>query len=230
MTTEQPQRGDSAPRSRRPVLIGITGPIGCGKSTVARLLAELGGTVIDADVLARRATDVGRPTLAQIRDRFGEHVFQANGELDRARMAAVAFDDAGALADLERIVHPEVRQMVEQALETAAADDAPFVVIEAIRLVEGGLADRCDEVWLVECGPQTQRARLLARGAGAEDADRRITAQGADLVDRLAQELESRGEGSPRVRRLSSEGSMDATRDRMEDALAEAFESGSERD
>ena len=209
--------------SRQPLLIGLTGPIGCGKSTIARLLAELGGTVIDADVLARRATEPGQQTLPAIRERFGEDVFQPNGELDRARMAAVVFNDADALAELERIVHPEVRQMVEQALEAAGNEDAPFVVIEAIRLVEGGLADRCDEIWLIECTPTTQRARLLARGAGAADADRRIAAQGADLVDRLERELARLGEGAPRVRRISTEGSLGKSGERMEDALAAAF-------
>jgi len=143
-------------------------------------------------------------------------------------MAAVVFKDAGALADLERIVHPEVRRMVEEALEAAAQDDAPFVVIEAIRLVEGGLASRCDEVWLISCDPDTQRARLLARGAAADDADRRIYAQGADLVDRLERDLARMGVDALRVRRLSTEGSLDNVEERMEDALAAAFEGDSQ--
>ena len=99
-----------------PLLIGITGPIGCGKSTVGRMLSELGGTVIDADVLARRATDPGRSTLPQIRERFGDGVFDEEGNLDRAAMARIVFRDAEALADLERIVHPEVRVLVEEEL------------------------------------------------------------------------------------------------------------------
>jgi len=229
MTEDRRPRQDgtrSGAGPRPPLLIGITGPIGCGKSTVAGLLAELGGTVIDADVLARRATDPGRPTLVAIRDRFGVQVFLPNGELDRAGMAAVVFNDAAALADLEQIIHPEVRQMVEQELQAAADDDAPFVVIEAIKLVEGGLTSRCDEVWLIECDRPTQRARLLARGSSAEDAEGRIGAQGADLVERLAEELGMRRDGLPRVRRLSTQGTLDETRDGMEDALAAAFESG----
>src|SRR5215210_7093298 len=133
--------------ARRPLLIGLTGPIGCGKSTVARMLGDLGGYVIDADILARHATDPGRPTLPRIRERFGDAVFTAAGELDRAAMASIAFDDPRALAQLEQIIHPEVRHLVEAELRGTAAADSPFVVIEAIKLVEGGLAERCDEVW-----------------------------------------------------------------------------------
>jgi dephospho-CoA kinase len=211
--------------AHRPLLIGITGPIGCGKSTIAQMLAELGGTVIDADVLARRATDRGRPTLAQIRERFGDEVFLPDGELDRAAMAALVFDDAVALADLERIIHPEVRALVEVELDKAQSDEAPFVVIEAIKLVEGSLADRCDEVWLVECSRTMQRTRLQARGATDADIERRIAAQGEDLSERLAAELRSRFENTPRVRRLLTEGSLDEVRELTEDMLAEAFES-----
>jgi dephospho-CoA kinase len=227
--------GDSAPeaagpapdrRLRRPLLIGLTGPIGCGKSTVAGMLGELGGTVIDADVLARRATDPGRGTLAQIRGRFGDNVFGPNDEMDRAAVAAIVFDDPQALADLERIIHPEVRKMVDELLEKSATDDAPFVVIEAIKLVEGGLAARCDEVWLIECEPETQRARLAARGVPAADAERRLSAQGSGLTDRLSASLGSGDGASTRVRIVSTEGSVEQTRDRIEEALADAFDGG----
>jgi dephospho-CoA kinase len=208
-------------------MIWLTGPIGCGKSTVARILADCGGTVIDADVLARKATDRGHATLLQIRQRFGADVFSPSGDLDRAAMARVVFSDAAALADLEAIVHPEVRRMVDEELASAATDDAAFVAIEAIKLVEGGLAARCDEVWLIECSPATQRERLAGRGASAEDVEQRLGTQGTDLVGRLEMMLAEReiaaGE-QPRLRRLSTEGSLDEARDRVEDALAEAFE------
>lgn len=216
----------SAGRPRKPLLIGLTGPIGCGKSTVAGMLGGLGGTVIDADVLARHAADPGRQTLAQIRERFGDDVFGPNDEMDRAAMAAIVFDDPAALADLEGIIHPEVRKMADEQLERAAVDDAPFVVIEAIKLVEGGLAARCDEVWLIECEPDTQRRRLAARGVSEEDAGRRLGAQGSDMVDRLAASLGAGHGASPRVRRLTTEGSIEATRDLIEDALADAIEAG----
>jgi dephospho-CoA kinase len=215
----------SSPMKHRPLLIGISGPIGCGKSTVARLLGDLGGTVIDADYLAREATAAKSPTLPEIRSRFGDAVFQPDGQLDRAAMAAIVFDEPSALADLERIVHPEVRKLVDRDLARATDHDALFVVVEAIKLVEGGLADRCDEVWLVECDPQTQRARLLARGDSEHDADRRVAVQGDGFVARLESQLEDRpAAGARRVRRISTEGPIEETRERMEDALADALE------
>jgi dephospho-CoA kinase len=209
-----------------PPVIGLTGPIGCGKSTVARMLAELGGTVIDADVLAREVTGAGEPTLPQIRARFGDAVFAADGSLDRAAMADVVFNDAAALTDLEHIVHPAVRRRLETDLATAARSDVPFVAVEAIKLVEGGLAERCDEVWLVDCSPGTQRQRILARGGDPEDADRRLRSQGEDLTLRLAAQLD----GRVRYRRLSTDGSVEETRDRVEDALADLLEAGRSSD
>ncbi len=220
----------STPGRLRPLLIGVSGPIGCGKSTVAQILGELGGTVLDADLAARRATEAGRPTLAQIRARFGGGVFAPNGELDRAALAAIVFENGAALADLESIVHPEVRRMVDELVEAAAADEMPFVVIEAIKLVEGGLADRCDEVWLIECTPETQRWRLAERGLSEEDAERRLAAQGPDLAGRLARLLDTQPGSAPRVRHLSTEGSIDDLRERAEDALADAFEGESRAD
>jgi dephospho-CoA kinase len=204
----------------RPLLIGITGPIGCGKSNVGRVLGELGGTVIDADALARAATAPGGPALAEIRERFGGALFDARGELDRAALAAIVFEDAAALTDLERIVHPHVRRLLEVELEAAQRDHVPFVALEAIKLVEGGLAERCDEVWLIECSEATQRARLAKRGTAEDDVERRLSAQGPDLVARLAAALGER----TAVRRVSTEGSMDETRALVEDALADALE------
>jgi dephospho-CoA kinase len=199
----------------RPFVIGLTGPIGCGKSTVGRMLAELGGTVVDADALARRATRPRAATLPAIRGRFGDAVFGPDGSLDRAALAAVVFADGGALADLERIVHPEVRTLVVAALDDAERAGAPFVVVEAIKLVEGGLAARCDEVWLVECSPVEQRDRLLGRGMSRDDADRRMAAQGPDMIERLA---------ASASRRIPTDGDVEATRERVEDALADALE------
>jgi dephospho-CoA kinase len=198
-----------------PLCIGLTGPIGCGKSTLARHLATRGGVVIDADDLARAVTVPGAATLPAIRARFGDGVFGADGTLDRAALAAVVFADPGALRDLEAIVHPAVRQRVMAALEAAAAARAAFVVIEAIKLVEGGLATACDEVWLVVCDRATQRSRLGARGGDIVDTERRLAAQG-DLAERLAgiATRVMRSEGPLGATLAAADAALDAALDR----------------
>ena len=167
------------------VRIGITGPIGCGKSTVASWLAARGAVRIDADAVARAVVEPGEPALALVFVRFGEAVRAADGTLDRAALARIVFADPEALGDLEAIVHPAVRPRVLAAIAEAEAAGAPAVVVEAIKLVEGGLAALCDETWLVKCTPDEQRTRLAGRGVAPDDSARRIAAQ-ADMAVRLA--------------------------------------------
>jgi dephospho-CoA kinase len=164
--------------------IGLTGPIGCGKSTVARLLARHGAVVIDADREAREVTAPGQPGHDDVLARFGDPVRAPDGTLDRAALAEIVFADPAALAALEAIVHPAVRPRILARMAAAEAGGAPAVVIEAIKLVEGGLAEVCDEVWLVTCDPSAQQERLRDRGASPDDAARRIAAQG-DVFVRL---------------------------------------------
>ena len=164
--------------------MGITGPIGCGKSTIAAWLGELGARVIDADAVARAVTAPGQPALAAVLDQFGDRFRLADGSLDRAALGRHVFADPEALASLEAIVHPAVRRWIHAALAAAAEDGVSAVAIEAIKLVEGGLAAECDEVWFVTCDSGAQRARLLRRGMTPDDADQRIAAQ-KDIAERL---------------------------------------------
>ncbi len=170
--------GETAPGGRRAIRIGITGPIGCGKSTVAGWLAAWGAIAIDADDEARAVVEPGEPALPVVLARFGDVVRTPDGSLDRAALGRIVFADPHALRDLEAIVHPAVRLRILAAIAAADAAGAPAIVVEAIKLVEGGLAELCDEVWLVTCSPVEQRARLAGRGVGLDDAARRIAAQG----------------------------------------------------
>ena len=174
----------TGPPRQRALRIGLTGPIGCGKSTVAGWLAARGAVVVDADAVARAVTAPGEPAHDAVLARFGDAVRVADGTLDRAALARIVFPDAAALRDLEAIVHPAVRPRILAAIDASDRAGAPAIVIEAIKLVEGGLAALCDEVWLVTCDSAAQRARLAGRGMAPADAERRIAAQ-ADLVERL---------------------------------------------
>jgi dephospho-CoA kinase len=167
------------------VRIGLTGPIGCGKSTVAAWLGELGAEVIDADRVAHEVTAPGTPAVTAIADEFGEGLVRSDGSLDRAALGRIVFADPEALARLEAIVHPAVRPVILDRLTAASERGARAVVVEAIKLVEGGLAALCDEVWLVTCDAGEQLQRLVARGSDRADAEARIAAQ-SGVVERLA--------------------------------------------
>jgi len=161
--------------NHRPLLIGLTGNIGTGKSTVAKMLAELGAEVIDADKAAHEVMRTGTPAHAQIVVTFGPEVLAPDGEIDRARLGALVFADPAALARLETIVHPATIEAIHRRI---AASQATVVVIEAIKLIEAGLADDCDSVWVTICQPEQQVYRIMGgRGLSRAEAEQRVRAQ-----------------------------------------------------
>ena len=155
----------------------------------------------DADRLVREVYEDAAVREAVVK-RFGPGVRTPDGPIDRTALARIVFDDAGALRDLEAIVHPAVRPRILAGIDAAEASRAAAVVVEAIKLVESGLAGLCDEVWLVTCDPPVQRGRLRDRGVPDDDANRRIAAQHhlRDRVEPVA------------TRRIDTSGTLDATR------------------
>jgi len=159
----------------RVYVIGLTGNIATGKSTVCQMLARLGARIIDADQLAHQALEPGSQAWEAVVARFGRGVLQPDGQVDRGKLGEVVFADPLALKELEGIVHPAV---IARSLEIMARATEPVVVLDAIKLIESGMAQSCDAVWVVTCTPQQQAERLMAgRGLSEEAAWQRIRAQ-----------------------------------------------------
>lgn len=163
--------------------IGLSGGIGSGKSTVAKMLADLGATVIDADVIARKVVDSGTAGFEAIKSKFGSEVVLGTGELDRQALAKLVFSDRDKLQVLESIVHPAV--VAEVARIRAQVSPNSVVVYDTPLLAEKDMAKDFDHVIMVTA-PLTERIdRLLARGLGLEDVENRIANQMND-PDRIA--------------------------------------------
>jgi dephospho-CoA kinase len=171
-------------RSAVVLLVGLTGGIGSGKSTVSAMLAERGAVVIDADVIAREVVEPGQPAYAAVAERFGPGVVAADGTLDRAAIAAIVFNDRDALKDLEAITHPAVgARMVE--LMQAQADTENVVVLDVPLLVEKGTYETAGTI-VVDVDPEIAVRRLVEqRGMSEGDARRRMAAQ-VSREERLA--------------------------------------------
>lgn len=150
------------------IRVGVTGTVGAGKSTVARLFERWGAWRVDADELAREAVRPGAPALEEIRRTWGDEVLDERGELDRAAMRSRVFGDADARRRLERIVHPEVRRLRRERLEEAREAGAGVVVGEVPLLLETGMEDEFDVIVVVDA-PREIRRRRLARERGVDD-------------------------------------------------------------
>lgn len=159
-------------------VIGLTGGIASGKSTVANMLKEYGIPVIDADQLARDAVLPESPGLCQIVAAFGSEVLKSDGSLDRAVLAEKIFSEPAARVILEAILHPLIKELAETSLEELRSQGVPVVFYMAPLLIEAGVTNRVDEVWVVYVDRETQLERIGRRDAlNRKDAEKRLVAQ-----------------------------------------------------
>lgn len=166
--------------------VALTGGIASGKTTVSDAFSALGVPIADADVLSRQAVEVGSPGLRKITDRFGSEILKTDGALNRGELREIIFSDNKARADLEAIVHPEVRRLTSELLETFEQSGHPYCLIVIPLLVETGQQDRYDHVVVVDVAAEVQISRLQSRDGGtAEDAEKILNSQ-ASRDQRLA--------------------------------------------
>jgi dephospho-CoA kinase len=175
----------------KPYIIGLTGGIACGKSTVVAMLAALGASTIDADRVTHRVQRPNTPVYQQILAAFGPHILTTpGGPIDRRRLGNMVFTDPLALQRLEQIVHPAVRAEIRAFIaETEIVGgygtrtqpmSRPVVVIDAIKLIESGWVQECQQVWVITCEESQQIERLMTtRGMMEYEARRRVDVQGS---------------------------------------------------
>lgn len=188
-------------------VIGLTGPIGAGKSTVAGMLRELGAKVLDADAIARDEQLRGTVGYSAIVQRFGTEVLGEDREVDRKKLADLVFTDPRKLEQLERILHPRVIARVLEARKMLS-DDA-VMVVEAIKLLESSLRRVCDRVWIVLAPREVALRRLADRGIPEQEAARRLRNQASEDELRAAADVV-----------IVNDGDREATRAQVADAFA----------
>jgi len=175
-------------------VIGLTGNIATGKSVIRKMLEHLGAYGIDADALGHRAIARGAPGYQPVLNTFGRWILSPDGEIDRARLAKIVFDDPEALSRLEAIVHPMVTQAVDLLVRRSRHK---VIVVEAIKLLESGLRAKCDTLWVAHTPEIVQINRLVQkRGLSQAIALQRITAQPSQLAKILAADVVIRNDGA----------------------------------
>ena len=169
-------------------LLGLTGGIGSGKSTVAQMLAVQGAAIIDADAISRATTAAGGAALPAIAQQFGAHLIAPDGALDRTAMRALVFDDADARQRLEAIIHPLVTQETDRQARLALDAGRRLLVFDVPLLAESGARWRAkvDRVLVIDCDSATQIDRVMARNALPRDQVEQIVAAQASRAQRLA--------------------------------------------
>ena len=165
------------------LVIGVTGGIGSGKTAVTNLFAELGITIVDADICARIVVEPGQPALAAIADRFGPAMLQADGTLNRAAMRARIFSNPDDKLWLEQQTHPRIRDEIARQLQAATS---PYAILVSPLLIEGNQHTFCDRILVVDVPEATQLQRTVARDSNDAEQVQRIIASQASRAQRLA--------------------------------------------
>ncbi|HET9838528.1 MAG TPA: dephospho-CoA kinase [Candidatus Angelobacter sp.] len=194
--------------------VGLTGGIACGKSTVAGIFAELGARVVDADAIVHELYRPGEEVYQELINCFGQEILKPNGEIDRARLATVAFD-GGRVAELNKIVHPAVFRRQEQWIQaTVAQDPNALVIVEATLILEAGGRDRFDKIVVVTCKPG-QKVQRLARRTGLSEA-----AAGVEVERRTKAQLPDEEKARRADFVIDNSGPLEATRRQVQDVFA----------
>jgi dephospho-CoA kinase len=163
-----------------PYIIGLTGNIACGKSTVRGMLEERGAATLDADALVHELYLPGDPVFRAVVDAFGDDIVAADGTLDRRALGRKVFGNPDALARLEGLTHPAV---IERTWQWVGRQTTSVVVVDAVKLIEAGIVDGCDALWVVTCPLDEERRRLMTRpGMTDAEADRRLAAQAPEAA------------------------------------------------
>jgi dephospho-CoA kinase len=168
-------------------VVGLTGPIGAGKSTVAGILRELGAKVLDADAIVRDEQSRGTIGYSAIVQTFGTKILGEDKEIDRKKLADEVFADPAKLAQLERILHPRVVARILEARKMLR--DGDVLVVEAIKLLESGLRHIYDEIWVVVAPRDMMLERLAARGMTRAEAELRLATQATEGEFRAAADV-----------------------------------------
>lgn len=176
-------------------VIGLTGAIGAGKSEAARVLAELGAAVVDADAEGRRSYAKGTIGWRRLVELFSSRILDEEDEIDRSRLGALVFANPQALAWLNAAIHPLIRDRVTQALAEHRQQGTAVTVVDAALLYQAKWDDLADETWAVSSPAELALERLAARGMSAEDARKRAAAQGdpEDALRRADAIIENKG-------------------------------------
>jgi dephospho-CoA kinase len=174
------------------LVVGLTGGIGAGKSTVSEFFARLGALVIDADQLARMAIERGTDGFADVLLRFGDDII-LNGDIDRKKLAEIVFSDEKARKDLEAIIHPRVQALFAEAVADLDHDD--ILIYEIPLLVETGAAEKFDFVITVESELELRKQRLLKKGLYISQIEKRIASQASETAREAVADAVIRNDG-----------------------------------